>query len=101
VYTQHFLRIVSGDGAFPGAYLFAFLRSEAAFRVLRSMSTGGKQQDIHEGLRAELPIPTCSPNDRLRIAQTIRDAYGSRDTADAKEDEAFALLDVAVREMAG
>ena len=48
VYTQHFLRIVSGDPDFPGAYLFAFLRSEVAFRIFRSMSMGSKQQDIHE-----------------------------------------------------
>src|SRR5262249_15280247 len=27
VFSEHFLRIVSGDPAFPGAYLFAFLRS--------------------------------------------------------------------------
>ena len=29
VYTQHFLRVVSGNESFPGAYLFAFMRSEA------------------------------------------------------------------------
>lgn len=100
VYTQHFLRIVSGDPRFPGAYLFAFFRSEAAFRVLRSMSTGSKQQDIHEALRRQIPVPECTPVDRERIAETVRQAYRDRDEADGKEDQAFALLDEAVREAA-
>jgi type I restriction enzyme S subunit len=100
VYTQHFLRVVSGDPEFPGAYLFAFLRSEAAFRMLRSMSVGGKQQDIHPDLRAELPVPVCTASDRERIAETVRQAYQDRDEADRKEDLAFALLEEAVREAA-
>ena len=56
-YTQHFLRIFSGLEEFPGAYLYAFFRSACAFRILRSMSVGGKQQDIHEVLRAQIPVP--------------------------------------------
>ncbi|MEU8299755.1 hypothetical protein AB0C04_21090 [Micromonospora sp. NPDC048909] len=100
VYSQHFLRVVSGDPEFPGAYLFAFLRSEAAFRMLRSMSVGGKQQDIHPELRVELPVPVCTASDRERIAETVRQAYQDRDQADRKEDLAFALLDEAVREAA-
>ncbi|MFJ7210736.1 hypothetical protein [Amycolatopsis sp. NPDC098790] len=100
VYTQHFLRVVSGDTDYPGAYLFAFFRSEAAFRMLRSMSTGSKQQDLHEALRREIPVPECTPADRERIAETVRNAYRDRDEADRKEDQAFALLDDAIREAA-
>ena len=98
VYTQHFLRIVSGDPEFPGAYLFAFLRSEVAFRIFRSMSTGSKQQDIHEVLRRQIPVPECTPADRERIAGTVRRAYRARDEADQLEDRAQELLDAAVRE---
>ncbi|MGH3696588.1 MAG: methylation-associated defense system restriction endonuclease subunit S MAD5 [Pseudonocardiaceae bacterium] len=98
VYTQHFLRVVSGVPSMPGAYLFAFLRSEAAFRILRSMASGGKQQDIHEGLRQHLPVPVCTPVDRHRIAETVRAAYRDRDAADRLEDEAFAVLEAAVEE---
>ena len=101
VYTQHFLRVVSGDDSFPGAYLFAFLRSEAAFRILRSMSVGGKQQDIHEVLRRQIPVPECTPADRERIAETVRAAYRARDEADELEDRAQELLDAAVRDAAG
>ncbi|MGW6013723.1 methylation-associated defense system restriction endonuclease subunit S MAD5 [Streptomyces sp. NPDC055210] len=98
VYTQHFLRVVSGTPDIPGAYLFAFLRSEAMFRVLRSMSTGGKQQDIHEALRAQIPVPLLTAPDRERIAETIRAAYRKRDEADQKEDRALELLERAVLE---
>ncbi|SPT60108.1 methylation-associated defense system restriction endonuclease subunit S MAD5 [Actinomadura madurae] len=98
VFSEHFMRVMSGDSEMPGAYLFAFLRSEVAFRVFRSMSTGGKQQDIHEGLRREIPVPECTPADRKRIAETVRQAYRWRDEADALEDEAQALLAAAMAE---
>lgn len=101
VFSEHFLRIVSGDPDFPGSYLFAFLRSEAAFRIFRSMSTGSKQQDIHEELRQEIPIPECIPADRERIAETVRQAYRWRDEADELEDRAQGLLDMAVQAAAG
>jgi type I restriction enzyme S subunit len=98
VYTQHFLRIVSGNPDYPGAYLFAFLRSEVAFRIFRSMSTGSKQQDIHEELRRHIPVPECTPADRKRIAETVRQAYRWRDEADALEEKAQELLEMAVRD---
>ncbi len=101
VYSQHFLRVVSGDSTFPGAYLFAFLRSEAVFRILRSMSVGGKQQDIHESLRKQIPVPVLTVSDRKRITETIRAAYRKRDEADAKEDQAMGLLEKAVAEHTG
>jgi hypothetical protein len=100
-YSEDFLRVVSGTPDIPGAYLFAFFRSEAAFRVLRSLSVGGKQQDIHESLRAEIPVPIAPPADRDRIAATVRSAYQCRDRADVLEDEALALLTAAVEEAAG
>jgi len=101
VFSEHFLRIVSGDADFAGAYLFAFLRSEAAFRIFRSMSAGSKQQDIHEGLREQIPVPECTPADRERIAETVRQAYRWRDEADEMEDRAQELLEAAVRDAAG
>lgn len=100
-YSEDFLRIRSSDSSFPGAYLFALLRSEAMFRVLRSMSTGGKQQDIHETLRAQIPVPVLTAPDRERIAETIRSAYRKRDEADKKEDRALELLEQAVLEHSG
>lgn len=101
VFSEHFLRVVSGHRDFPGAYLFAFLRSEVAFRIFRSMSAGSKQQDIHEVLRRQLPVPECTPADRERIAETVRAAYRARDEADELEDRAQALLDAAMRDATG
>jgi hypothetical protein len=95
-YSEDFLRIVSGDEDVCGAYLFAFLRSNISFRIFRSLSTGGKQQDIHEGLRRSIPIPLAAETDRVRIAETVRQAYRDRDSADVLEDEALALLTRAI-----
>jgi type I restriction enzyme S subunit len=101
VFSEHFLRIVSGDVGFSGAYLFAFLRSEPVFRIFRSMSAGSKQQDIHEVLREQIPVPECTPADRERIAETVRQAYRWRDEADQLEDRAQELLEAAVGDAAG
>lgn len=100
VFSERFLRVVSGTPDFAGAYLFALLRSEPLFRVLRAMSSGGKQQDIHERLRREIPVPECTRVDRARIAEIVRQAYLDRDEADRREDQALKLLDDAVREAA-
>ena len=100
-YSQDFVRVLSGSPDIPGAYLFAFLRSEVAFRLLRSMSVGGKQQEYHTALLREMPIPECTPADRERIAETVRQAYRWRDEADELEDRAQQLLDAAVRDAAG
>lgn len=99
-FSQDFVRVASGDTDYPGAFLFAFFRSEVAFRILRSMSVGGKQQEYHTKLIRELPIPECTPTDRERIAETVRQAYRWRDEADVLEDRAFEMLDEAVREAA-
>ncbi|MDR7303496.1 methylation-associated defense system restriction endonuclease subunit S MAD5 [Haloactinomyces albus] len=99
-FSEHFLRVLPGANDLPGAYLFALLRSNAVFRVFRSMSAGGKQQDINAELRKGLPVPLCTPEDRERIAEKVRQAYRERDLADDKEDEALRLLDEAVREAA-
>ena len=99
-FSQDFVRVSSGQPDFSGAYLYAFLRSEAAFRVLRSMSVGGKQQEFHPVLLGRLPVPECTMKDRRRIAGTVRSAFRDRDKADTTEDEAMALLDEAVRRAA-
>ena len=100
-YSQDFVRVLSGTPEISGAYLFAFLRSDVAFRLLRSMSVGGKQQEYHTALLREMPVPESTPADRERIAETVRQAYRWRDEADELEDRALQLLDVAVRDAAG
>ncbi|GAA4089628.1 methylation-associated defense system restriction endonuclease subunit S MAD5 [Streptomyces hundungensis] len=100
-YSQDFVRLVSGDEEVSGAYLFAFFRSDVSFRILRSLSVGGKQQEYHPRLLREVPIPLAPPADRARIAKTIRYAYKCRDRADVLEDKALALLTTAIEEAAG
>jgi hypothetical protein len=99
-FSQDFVRVLSGTEDFSGAYLFALLRSNAAFRVLRSMSVGGKQQEYHPAFLRTFPIPECTPAERARISETVRQAYRYRDEADQREDEALSLLELAVREAA-
>lgn len=99
-YTQHFLRVYSGDPDISGAYLFAFLRSETAFRCLRSMSIGSKQQDIHVGMLAELPIPVIDGVNKAKVETLIREAFKAKDLADRKEQEAIAMVENAIDEAA-
>lgn len=100
-YSQDFIRLLSGDPEVPGAYLFAFFRSDAAFRVLRSLSVGGKQQEYHPLYLRKLQIPLAPHADRARIAATVRSAYQRRDRADVLEGEALTLLTAAIEEAAG
>jgi len=92
-YTQHFLRVVSGDPNFSGAFLFAYLRSEIAFRALRSMSTGSKQQEIHGELVANLPIPVLTDSQRNEIERLVRNAFNARDKADSFEGAAMSKFE--------
>jgi hypothetical protein len=100
-YSQDYVRVVSGDPEVSCAYLFAFFRSDAAFRALRSFSVGGKQQEYHPHFLRALNIPIAPPADRDRIAAAVRSAYQCRERADVLEDRALALLTAAVEEAAG
>jgi hypothetical protein len=95
-YSEHFLRVFSNDPEFSGAYLFAFLRSEMAFRCLRSMSIGSKQQDIHVGMLAELPVPVIGEQHKRKVETLIREAFKAKDLADKKEQQAIALVETAI-----
>jgi hypothetical protein len=97
-YTEHFLRVVSGDEGVSGAYLFALLRSQLAFRCLRSMSTGSKQQEIHRDLISSFPVPMLETSIRRSIEVKVREAFRMRDEADSLEDEARALVERAIEE---
>jgi type I restriction enzyme S subunit len=99
-YAENLQRVVSGDPTYPGAYLFAFLRSPAAFRCLRSISMGSKQQEIHPELLRRFPVPACTPADRQRIAERVRRAYRMRGEADEKDAVAYRVIEEAISEAA-
>ncbi|WMP19483.1 methylation-associated defense system restriction endonuclease subunit S MAD5 [Thiothrix lacustris] len=100
VYSQHFLRVVSGDPDISGAYLFAFIRSEMVFRCLRSMSIGSKQQDIHTGMLGDLPIPIISDHLISKIEELVRDAFVAKDSANESESKAIGLVEQAIEQAA-
>jgi len=95
-FTQHFFRVVSGDDSYSGAYLFALLRSETAFRCLRAMSMGSKQQEIRTDLVAQFPVPVLTAKDRLGIAEQVRVAHRLRDEAVELENGARKLVENAI-----
>jgi len=97
-YTEHVLRVQSGNEAISGAFLFAFLRSEIVFRCLRSMSIGSKQQDLHHAILARLPVPIPPDGVRSEIEQLVRDAYAKRHRASQIERETVALVETAIEE---
>lgn len=96
-YSEHFLRIYPNDHELSGAYVYAFLRSETAFRCLRSMSIGSKQQDIHVGMLAELPIPVINHQDKQTVEKLIREAFMAKDLADEYENQAIAMVESEIK----
>ncbi|MCC2523574.1 methylation-associated defense system restriction endonuclease subunit S MAD5 [Vibrio coralliilyticus] len=97
-YSEDFLRVNVGAGIVSGAYLFAFLRSETAFRCIRSMSTGSKQQEIHTGMLSELPVPIIDEKSKAKVEALIREAFIAKDSADEKEKQAITLVEDAIAE---
>jgi len=91
-FSGDFFRCIPSHGAIHSGYLHAFLRSEAAFRVLRSISTGGKQQEQHPVMMWHLPIPRLGASEETRIGAIVDAAAGELDAAMSSEDEAERLL---------
>lgn len=100
VYTQHFLRVVSGSPEISGAYLFAFFRSEMVFRCLRSMSIGSKQQDIHTGILGELPIPVIPDSLKTKVEELVREAFVAKDNSKENESKAIFLVEQTIEQAA-
>jgi hypothetical protein len=100
-YTEHLLRVQSGNPSISGAFLFAFLRSEMAFRCLRSTSIGTKQQDLHRAMLAQFPVPMPDATAHSKVEQLVRGAYQKRHKASQSEKEAVALVEMAIQEGTG
>ena len=97
-YSQHFLRVIANEEDIPRGALFAYLRSNIAFRLLRSCATGSIQQDFHPELISELPVPIISKDEAREIDQMVRDSYRKYDQAIDCEDQARALVERAIEE---
>jgi type I restriction enzyme S subunit len=91
-FSGDFFRCIPSPGAIHPGYLHAFLRSEVAFRLLRSISTGSKQQEQHPVMMWHLPIPRLGASEEMRIGALVDAAAAELDAAMSAEDEAQRLL---------
>jgi len=97
-YSDHCMRLVVQPGEIEAGYLFAFLRSDAGFRILRSLSEGSKQQDLHWRTVPTVPVPRLSPSKEIKIANLVYGAYASRNRA---VDQVLAAVGLVERRISG
>jgi hypothetical protein len=95
-YSGDFYRCIPLKGKIRGGYLYAFLSTKIAFHLLRSMSTGGKQQYQHPAMLARLPIPRLGQELEDEIADMVDEASAQYDLALQLEDEARVLVENAI-----
>lgn len=88
LFSNDILRIVPRNDLLSG-WLYAFMRSRSAFRLIRATATGSKQQDLHPHALAEIPVPKGSKNAMQRVNELIQKAFELRDAA--YHDETIAL----------
>lgn len=96
-FSGDFFRCIPDEGAIHPGYLHAFLRSEFAFRLLRSISAGGKQQEQHPTMMWNLPIPRLDESKEAKIGGLVDAAAEELDVAMSSEDEAERLLEKNIR----
>lgn len=97
-YSELFYRVIADESEMPRGCLFAFLRSETAFRMIRSISFGSKLQYPLLSFLHELPIPYPPRDAQEEIQRLVINAYDSRDRAIELEDEARTLVERAIEE---
>jgi len=97
-YSGDFYRCIPREGAITSGYLYAFLRSRFAFRMIRSMSTGSKQQYQHPVLMANMPIPRLDEEKEVEIAAMVDRAAYLRDHGLDLEDQARSLVERTIEE---
>ena len=92
-YSELFYRIIADEIKMPRGCLFAFMRSETAFRMIRSISFGSKLQYPLLYLLHELPVPYPPREVQDEIQELVINAFDSRDRAIELEDEARDLVE--------
>jgi type I restriction enzyme S subunit len=95
-YSELFTRVVAEPALMLPGCLFAFLRSETAFRMLRSVSFGTKLQYPLPTLLQGLPVPYPEERIRKEIHELVVDAYLKREKSVRLEDEAVILVERAI-----
>lgn len=95
-YSQHLLRVIADEKKYLRGCLFAFFRSETAFRMLRAISTGSKLQDNHYYYLPRIPVPKLKSEDEIRINADVNRAFEMRQKAVALENKAVGLIEAAI-----
>jgi type I restriction enzyme S subunit len=95
-YSEDMLRIIADEQIMPRGCLFAFLRSETAFRMLRSSTMGSKMQDHHHEFVSHLPVPYPDKEIQQEIHEIVVNAYEKRHLSNVLEDEAVAIVEQAI-----
>lgn len=95
-FSGDFYRCIPLPEKIRGGYLYAFLSTKVGFRLLRSMSTGGKQQYQHPSMLARLPIPRLDEAKENRIADLVDEAARQYDLGLGWEDQARKLVESAI-----
>lgn len=98
IYSEHFLRIIADQSKILRGALFAYIRSNLAFRLLRSCAVGSMQQDFHPDLLAEIPVPIISDDESIAIDAIVRNAFQKYDEAIDCEDQARSLVERTIEE---
>jgi hypothetical protein len=80
-FSGDFFRCIPDPGLINPGYLFAFLRSRIAFRMLRSISCGGKQQEQNIHMMRRFPIPRLGKQEEEAIGSLVDEACCSYDQA--------------------
>jgi type I restriction enzyme S subunit len=99
-FSGDFFRCIPLSDRVPAGYLFAFLRSQLAFRLLRTISIGGKQQEQHPAMMWRFPIPRLDEQSEGLISGMVENACSKFDRALEAEDEAQQILESAIEEAA-
>lgn len=92
-FSGDFVRCIPlAEKVLPG-YLFAFLRSEAAFRILRSISIGGKQQAPHPTLLWNIPVPRLEREQEQDIHALVESGAQMFDKSLQLEEDAWEIIE--------
>lgn len=97
-YSEDILRITAEESQILPGCLFAFMRSETAFRMLRSISSGSKLQDNHYDLLPEIPVPLPDRQAQEAIHGLVMEAYENRWRGVALENQARQLVERAIEQ---
>lgn len=98
-YSENMLRIYPDNEVMPSGCLYAFLRSESGFRMLRSVSIGSKLQHHNPDLLNKIPVPKPPADKQKNIHKQVIEAYHKRHKAVQLEKRAIKKVESNIQEM--